>query len=220
MMPQKDGIETLHEIRAAESCPNRDTPMICLTANAISGAREKYIEAGFNDYLTKPIESAKLEEMICEYLPPEKLRATASVKPKAPPRSVIPDAVFNIIELDAVAGINNAGSEEMYLELLRAYSDMMTGHLDKLTDYWLAGDIANTAVMLHSLKGASRTVGAEQIRRAARKLENAGMNGDADTLNNELEDLLFRCRALGAQIASVIGQIPAVSDIITEEKNQ
>ena len=211
MMPQKDGIETLREIRASDSGLNRDTPMICLTANAISGAKEKYIEAGFDDYLTKPIESAKLEEMICEYLPPEKVRASASVKPKSPPRSVIPDEVFNIIELDAVAGINNAGSEEMYLELLKAYSDMMTSHLDKLTDYWLGGDIANTTVMLHSLKGASRTVGAEQIRRYARKLETAGNNGDADTLNRGMEDLMFRCRALGAQISLMLSRISSDS---------
>ena len=208
MMPQKDGIETLHEIRAASDGLNRDTPTICLTANAISGAREKYIEAGFNDYLTKPIESAKLEEMICEYLPPEKLKTSAVVDPKAPPKSVIPDSVFNILELDAVAGINNAGSEEMYLELLKTYSDMMYKHLDKMTDYWLGGDIADTAVMLHSLKGASRTVGAEQIRRYAGMLEAAGNDGDIDTLNREMEDLMFRCRALGAQISSVISHLP------------
>ncbi len=207
MMPQKDGIETLREIKASESGPNRDTPMICLTANAISGAREKYIEAGFTDYLTKPIESAKLEEMICEYLPPEKLRAAVTVKPKEPPKAVIPDAVFNIIELDAVQGINNAGSEEAYLELLRAYSEMMNVHLDKMTHYWLCGDIENTTVMLHSLKGASRTIGAEQIRRYARRLENAGNKGNIDVINKEMDDLLFRCRMLGAQIAAVIGQI-------------
>jgi len=134
MMPNKDGIETLKEIMASDSNPNRDTPVVCLTANAISGAREKYIEAGFTDYLTKPIESAKLEEMICGYLPPEKLKKTVSVKPKEPPKSVIPDAVFNILELDAVAGINNAGSEELYLEMLRSYSDMMNGYLDRMAD--------------------------------------------------------------------------------------
>ncbi|WP_303758253.1 response regulator, partial [Selenomonas ruminantium] len=60
MMPGKDGIETLHELKKQESGPNRNTPVICLTANAISGAREQYIEAGFNDYLTKPIDTDKL----------------------------------------------------------------------------------------------------------------------------------------------------------------
>lgn len=214
MMPHKDGIETLKEIMASDSNPNRDTPTICLTANAISGAREKYLEAGFTDYLTKPIESAKLEEMICEYLPPEKLKSSVVIKPKEPPKAVVPDAVFNIIELDAVQGIINAGSEELYLELLRSYSEMMNGYLDKMTDYWLSGDIENTTVMLHSLKGASRTIGAEQIRRHARRLEAAGNSGNPDVINKEMDDLLFKCRILGSQIASVIetpktGTVPA-----------
>lgn len=205
MMPNKDGIETLREIRAADSSLNRDTPMICLTANAISGAREKYLEAGFNDYLTKPIESAKLEEMICEYLPREKIKASVSVSPKSPPKAVIPDPVFNLLEIDVVAGINNAGSEELYLELLRTYTDMMGKYLDDMTNYWLCGDLANVTIMLHSLKGAARTVGAGQIRRYAQRLENAGKKGDIDTLNNEMDGLLFACRSLGEQILSALG---------------
>ena len=72
MMPKKDGIETLYEIRAGEG-PNCGTKAVCLTANAVSGAREKYISAGFDDYLTKPIVPEKLEQMIMEYLPEEKL---------------------------------------------------------------------------------------------------------------------------------------------------
>ncbi len=71
MMPDKDGIETLHEIREAKDCPNRDTPAICLTANAVSGAKEFYMEAGFDGYLTKPIDSQALEETIYELLPKE-----------------------------------------------------------------------------------------------------------------------------------------------------
>ena len=204
MMPHKDGIETLKELKAAESNPNRDTPMICLTANAISGAREQYLDAGFDDYLTKPIESAKLEEMICEYLPPDKIKAAAVLKPKAAPKAVLPDAIFDIVELDAVAGINNAGSEEMYLELLKSYAGMMGKYLDDLADYWLCGNVANAVIMLHSLKGASRTVGAGQIQRYAKRLEDAGNAGDTDTLNAEMDNFLFRCRILGAAISSVL----------------
>ncbi len=72
MMPGKDGPETLRELRAAASNPNHETPVICLTANAISGAREQYISAGFTDYLTKPIPSDQLEDMLIELLPEDK----------------------------------------------------------------------------------------------------------------------------------------------------
>jgi signal transduction histidine kinase/CheY-like chemotaxis protein len=70
MMPGMDGIETLNELK--EKYPdnkNNETPVVCLTANAISGAKEKYVEAGFTDYLSKPIDPQKLEELIFSYLP-------------------------------------------------------------------------------------------------------------------------------------------------------
>ena len=69
MMPNKDGIETLQEMKACLDTPNRKTPVICLTANAVSGMREMYIEAGFDDYLTKPIDTERLEAMLLRYLP-------------------------------------------------------------------------------------------------------------------------------------------------------
>lgn len=71
MMPGKDGIETIKEMRTLNDTANENTPVICLTANAISGMREKYIEAGFDDYLTKPIDTVKLENMILNYLSPD-----------------------------------------------------------------------------------------------------------------------------------------------------
>ncbi|WWZ59645.1 response regulator [Butyrivibrio fibrisolvens] len=71
MMPDKDGIETLKEMKALLDTPNKDTPVICLTANAVSGMREMYINAGFDDYLTKPIDTGRLESMLLRYLPPE-----------------------------------------------------------------------------------------------------------------------------------------------------
>lgn len=73
MMPGKDGIETLRELKSHEGNINSDTPVVCLTANAITGAREEYIDAGFDDYITKPIESKKLERMIADHLPKQKV---------------------------------------------------------------------------------------------------------------------------------------------------
>ena len=71
MMPDKDGIETIREMKAITDTPNQKTPVICLTANAVSGMREMYIQAGFDDYLTKPIDTKRLESMLLTYLPPD-----------------------------------------------------------------------------------------------------------------------------------------------------
>ncbi len=73
-MPGMDGAEALPIMRTQEGGLNHDTPIICLTADAISGARERYLSEGFTDYLTKPIESVALERMLLKYLPQDKVK--------------------------------------------------------------------------------------------------------------------------------------------------
>ncbi len=73
MMPELDGIETLHRMRSMGDIPCKDMPVIILTANAVTGAREEYLEEGFTDFLAKPIDSTHLEKMLCTYLPKELL---------------------------------------------------------------------------------------------------------------------------------------------------
>ncbi|MCR4789416.1 MAG: response regulator [Lachnospiraceae bacterium] len=71
MMPEMDGIETLAEMKKIED--RDDTVYVALTANAVSGARQMYLDAGFADYLPKPIDGAKLEKLILKYLPEDKI---------------------------------------------------------------------------------------------------------------------------------------------------
>lgn len=71
MMPSMDGIETLQELKKMPDNKSRDAAVIVLTANAMAGVREMYLEKGFDDYLSKPIEGAVLEQLLMKYLPPE-----------------------------------------------------------------------------------------------------------------------------------------------------
>ena len=68
MMPEPDGVETLHHIKSDESNINKDTPIVVLTANAIAGMKEQYLEEGFADYLSKPVEVNRLEEILVKFL--------------------------------------------------------------------------------------------------------------------------------------------------------
>ena len=72
MMPDMDGVETYNKMKE-EGTPNDDTPVIMLTANAINGVKEQYIEEGFADYLSKPVRGKELEEMLKKYLPKDKI---------------------------------------------------------------------------------------------------------------------------------------------------
>lgn len=69
MMPEMDGVETLKRAKKLENSKCKDTPFIALTANAIVGMREKYLAAGFDDYLSKPINGHALEKMLEHYVP-------------------------------------------------------------------------------------------------------------------------------------------------------
>ena len=77
MMPEMDGIDTLKNIKAMDKEGMDRIPVIALTANAVSGAREMFLEAGFDEYISKPIELDKFDKVLREYLPEEKLRFTA-----------------------------------------------------------------------------------------------------------------------------------------------
>ncbi len=74
MMPELDGIETLHLMKKQPENMNQDTPVIALTANAIEGAKEEYLRNGFTDYLSKPVSGKDLEGKLLTYLPKEKIK--------------------------------------------------------------------------------------------------------------------------------------------------
>ena len=73
MMPGMDGVQTLEQMNAMPDSPNKDTPVIMLTANALTGMREEYLKLGFRDYLAKPIQGNRLEKLLIKYLPSEKV---------------------------------------------------------------------------------------------------------------------------------------------------
>ena len=74
MMPVMDGIDTLHRMKQTERFGQKAPVVIAMTANAVTGAREEYLQEGFTDYLSKPIDYKKLEEMIRNYLPEEMIQ--------------------------------------------------------------------------------------------------------------------------------------------------
>ena len=102
-MPEMDGGETLHRIKALAESPCTDTPVVVLTANAVSGAKEAYLSEGFDDFLSKPIVPDKLEKMIQNMLPETLLRSPAE-SPKMPSAQAAPET--DLEKLPLVDGID------------------------------------------------------------------------------------------------------------------
>ena len=209
MMPDKDGIETLHEMRERKDAPNLQTPVICLTANAISGAREKYLAEGFDNYLTKPIDSVKLEEMLIEYLPEEKIIPAESDEDAETDETGdnmrIPDYITGISEIDTDTGIKNCGGIEEYMKTVEIYAKAVKDNADETEQFWKSADIKNATIKIHALKSSSRIIGATDLGELAQELENAGNENDTEKLGERIDELLYRYRKIGEALSPLIG---------------
>ncbi|MCR5596390.1 MAG: response regulator [Lachnospiraceae bacterium] len=187
MMPGKDGIETLHELKAMKGCPNSDVPVICLTANAISGAREEYIREGFDDYLTKPIDPVKLEDMMRNYLPDELIDEdsadNASAEDKKKVIASIPDKIKALDEsglFDTKTGILHCVTADGYIEIMESFYGAIDGDISSLNSCVEKEDAGNYAIKAHSIKSTAKTIGATRLGEMALQFELAAKNGDME----------------------------------------
>ncbi|MCR5417519.1 MAG: response regulator [Lachnospiraceae bacterium] len=205
MMPEKDGIQTLHEIRGLTNNPNIGTPAVCLTANAISGAREQYLSEGFDDYLTKPIDAQQLEEMLLVYLPKDKIMEGEKEQPKEEKREEVPSQLTPLLgsPIDVETGIKNSGSAEAYLPLLKIFYESMKERTGEIGSYYEKGDLENYTIKVHALKSSARIIGAEKLGELAQKLEDAGKAKDMDYINREHAFFMESYRSLGEPLSKV-----------------
>ena len=180
MMPDKDGIETLHEMRGQRSNPNVDTPSICLTANAISGARERYLSEGFDDYLTKPIDADRLEEMMMYYLPDDKVEAPSN-EDYTEETIEFPEELKLLDDedwIDVKVGLDNSGTVGAYMSLLKVFYNSLDEMSDAIEGSYADKDLKNYTIKVHGLKSSARIIGATAFGEEAQKLENACKEGD------------------------------------------
>jgi len=182
-MPGLDGYETTSLIRSANVAVIRnDMPIIAMTANALEGDREKCLEAGMNDYISKPIELSLLISLIEKWLPPEASIPSCEQtgrrpyvhlhSPAAAETSELP--VFN--EADYLR--RNLDDRILAKDVLNIFVRSTPGYLDILRENLAEGDAVGVHKQAHAVKGACSTVGAEQMWETALRLEQAGKLGD------------------------------------------
>ncbi|MCR5099426.1 MAG: response regulator [Lachnospiraceae bacterium] len=209
MMPEKDGIETLHEIREDHDNPNDLTPVIVLTANAISGARDEYQSAGFDDYLTKPIDPVMLEETMRSYLPEDMVEV---YEVSAQQQEPLPEELKVLADgpIDAVSGIKNAGSVKSYMPLLKIFYESIDDRAGEIKRYYDAEDYKNYTVKVHALKSSARIVGAADFGEEAQRLEDAGKAGDIDYIRAHHEAFMDEYEGYKTLLSQVFK--PSVED--------
>ena len=205
MMPHKDGIATLHEMKQDADNPNLNTPVICLTANAISGVRDEYISAGFDDYLTKPINPASLEDMLLKYIPEELIQAAKDNENAAPAveQNVgdrhVSEALTPLLSQDLIdinAGIANSGDEKCFLSMLEIFNSYADENLEELIRFYSEEDFENYTIKIHALKSSSKIIGAMGLANDAQNLENAGKDKDYDKIREGHGDYVEKFKRL------------------------
>ncbi len=193
MMPVMDGVQTLHAIRELEGNPSRDVPVIALTANAVAGAREFYLREGFQDYLTKPIDADKFENLLIEYLPDNVVYLTNNRDFDDGYEDAEDEVEFDIRESQLyLMGFNMrnglrymGGDKALYGKVLHDFHSILQEKETALRDFLQKGDMPGYTIIVHSLKGNARNVGADDLADEAFELEKMAKAG-------QLEDVTVR----------------------------
>ena len=188
MMPEMDGIETLKAFKDMYNHKCQDTPVIALTANAIVGVREMYIQEGFVDYLSKPVEGSDLEVMLRKYIPAEKMQIiteeiredrqeeqTGETDVTASVSSDYVQSPEKLDWLDVAMGIKYcADSEEVYREALQEFCDVGQEMRNLIDGAYENEDWKNYTIHVHGLKSSALSVGAKKLAEETAGLEQAG----------------------------------------------
>ncbi|MBQ8826935.1 MAG: response regulator [Oscillospiraceae bacterium] len=200
MMPEMNGIETLNKIReGGHKCA--DTPVIVLTANAVSGARENYIGIGFTDYISKPIDCSELEEKIVQYLPDSLLTGSYASQEQGL------CGFSETVHINVETGLNYTDhSEELYRSILEIYYNSSGNAMRKLKTAFENEDIRNYEIVVHSIKSTSLGIGAEELSSKAKQLEYAAKDGDTDFIRTHHEDVVKLYNEVIKEIGHMLGK--------------
>lgn len=185
MMPVMDGIETLQCMKDIKSFDIKKTPVVMLTANAVVGAKDAYIQAGFTDYITKPIREEVLLTTVKKLLPPE-LIDKVDVAEKNSPMLTLHSVDDLSGVLDTATGLGYCMNDKgFYREMLVEY--VKNDRLADLESSFAKGDFEDYRINMHSLKSTSLTIGAVALSETAKTIEIACKEGNVDFVRSQHE---------------------------------
>ena len=207
MMPEMDGIETLHEIQKLKGSPNEKTPVVALTANLVTGAREYFLEEGFTDFLSKPIDSSKLEEMIVTYLPEELVhkRENEAMESISDKGIVEESGKENGLVEESDAGdysryqeydiyienglFNLGGDWKLYMDIVEIFiNDEETR--PQLKQFITEQNAHDYGILAHTLKGDANMLGAKSLGEVAYEHEKQSKAGNMEYVEEHWDELV------------------------------
>ncbi|MDR1275144.1 MAG: response regulator, partial [Candidatus Accumulibacter sp.] len=204
MMPEMDGVETTAAIRARGG-RFASLPIVALTANAVSGMREMFLENGFNDFLSKPVEIPKLDGVLKKWIADEKRLDAPADEPEAPAEECVFPEITGVDVLDGIARIG--GSQSRYLTLLETFRRDAQASFALLDNPPDEASVRAFTTLVHSLKSALATIGANAMSQSAAFLEEAGRNCEFSAIHERLVPFRARIVTLTSRIGEVLDEM-------------
>lgn len=192
MMPEMDGVEATGIIRSNSDEYYKKLPIIALTANAVNGVREMFIESGLNDFVAKPIELSTLDRILKTWLPAELIMPPVSSNYGTNNRrktdvSKHKDGKY----INITTGLSYAGENEAaYFDILNMYVQKAPEKSKHIAQLESEKNWKNYVIEVHALKSTSLSIGAVKLSELAKRLELAGKAGDYGTIEKENAELL------------------------------
>ncbi len=196
MMPEMDGIEATIAIRQMEESSDRHVPIIALTANAIVEAKNKFLEAGMDDFLSKPIDVEDMCAKIKKWLPQQYIipNEESGISGKDMQNSyTTKDASRNLPKLnniDVEGAIRYLGSKELYYDMLGNFYSIIDEKVSKLDKCLDDNMIRDYTIEVHALKNTARMIGAYQLSDMFADMEQHGNNQDAEYIKGKHTELM------------------------------
>lgn len=215
MMPEMDGIETLHAMKQMENYPSKSAPVVVLTANAIVGAKEKYLREGFDAFLAKPIDYKKLEALTVELLEEGLWQAVSVTEDDG--IEALGSGGKDTADLPMIDGLDwkfagqHFNDTESMLDMVQFFADSLEFEANTLTG--LFADIATEegrkayCTKVHSMKNSAATIGIIPLAGMAKVLEDAARSGDVDVLERITTVFLASWRSYKEKLAVITGDV-------------
>jgi PAS domain S-box-containing protein len=206
MMPGMDGIEAAARIRLLGTGYAENIPLIALTANAIAGNEQMFLDKGFQAFLSKPINMAKLDAVVRQWIMGSEQFTVESgqLAPDSGQLSTLSSQppTVDITGINAKLGLSlYDGDMEMYIDILRSYVENTPAEIDKLRGV-SEDTLSLYAIDIHTMKGVNSTIGAKEMTKRAKKLESMAKEGDLASILELNEDFIRDAETLVADIAA------------------
>ncbi len=207
MMPEMDGIETLKRIRSEKLASG--VPVVALTANAVSGAREMYEEHGFEDYLAKPISGDSLERLIFKLLPERLVKITEKTAEEKPVQSDSPkESKQETALIDRELALSYCNDdEELFAIVLQSYCEEYENKLADMKKLLAEKNLEKYRIVVHALKSTSLNIGAAKLSEQAKAHEFAARDGELDFVESDFDSLLENYEAVMNEASALLEKL-------------